>query len=195
MSISRRILVVAGALALGLAACATPEPSGPPEPASVSASSLQPGLAVLYFYGDFELIDNMPKTPAELAKGQRGKPVPNLNDSSNQGKMWDANANVLYGAHFTGFIKLDAGEYSFTAKSNDGVRVLLDKMRIADDPTAHPARFSQPVKVNITKPGWYPLTVQYFQRQGSAQLELHWQPPGAAGPSIVPPTALAHTPG
>jgi hypothetical protein len=73
--------------------------------------------------------------------------------------------------------------------------VFVDKLRVLDDPTAHPDRMTPTVAVKVPADGWYPLTVQYFQRRGGATLELFWQPPGAAGLSIVPPEALAHVPG
>jgi len=199
-ALCRQLLALSAAL--GLAACATtpaPEATSASAPAPLNpqpaAAALRPGLEMLYFYGDFKHIDNMPKTPAELAKGQRGAPVPNLASDSDTGKMWGIPSGELYGAHFTGLIRLEAGDYTFFAKSNDGVRVTLDRMRLVDDPGVHADRFSEPGKVTIRKAGWYPLTVQYFQRRNTASLELHWKRPGANSAEIVPATALAHLPG
>ncbi len=195
---SFRRLLLAATCALGLAACATTtERAAAPEPLNPqpAAAVLRPGLQLLYFYGDFRHVDNMPKTPEELAKGQRGKPVASLAEGSHTGKLWGIASGEFYGAHFTGLIKLEAGEHTFRAISNDGVRVLLDRMRVVDDPGVHVDRYSDPVKVAIAKAGWYPITVQYFQRKGSARLELHWQPPGASAPGIVPASVLTHVPG
>jgi PA14 domain len=199
-------LLLAASIALGLAACTTApgtatgsgsaSASGPaplnPQPA---AAALRPGLQMLYFYGDFKHIDNMPTTPAELAKGQRGGTVANLASASDSGKMWGIASAELYGAHFTGLIRLEAGEYTFFARSNDGVRVTIDRTRVVDDPGVHADRFSEPGRVTIGKPGWYPLTVQYFQRRNTASLELHWKRPGAGAAEIVPAVDLAHLPG
>ena len=198
--------LLAVAVALGLTACATgPEPATVAVPAAVAApeplipqpaaAALRPGLQMLYFSGDFRHVDNMPKTPVELAKGRRGKTVANLAEGSDTGRMWGIESSEFYGAHFTGLISLVAGEYSFVAKSNDGVRVLLDRTRVVDDPEVHADHVSPPVKVTITRSGWYPITVQYFQRRGGARLELYWQPPGAGATSIVPASALAHVSG
>jgi len=189
-------LAVLGVAVL-LAGCAAEGPSGPlqalaPQP---SDSALRPGLQARYFYGDIESVDAMPTKPADIAKGALGKPVANLATTSNTGKLWDSEAATLYAVHFSGLIKLRPGEYQFAVKSNDGVRVTLDKTRILNDPEAHPDRFTPPAKLAIVEPGWYALTVQYFQRRGSATLELHWQPPGAGAMAIVPPEALAHLPG
>jgi len=183
-------------LVLALCGCATDQasaPAGPPMPLDPqpAAATLRPGLQARYIYGDFEHIDMMPP----IAKASLGPSVANLAAGSNAGKLWDAQAATLYGVYFTGLIRLEAGDYQFAVKSNDGVRVTLDKARILDDPTAHPDRMSPPTKVSIKSAGWYSLQVQYFQRRGGAALELHWQPPGAAGLGIVPPEALSHRPG
>ena len=187
--------MLAACFALGMAACVTaadkvaaPAPLEP-QPA---AAALRPGLQMLYFSGDFKHVENMPKTPAELAKGQRGKPVANLSAESGAGRVWGIAASEYYAAHFTGLVRLEVGEYAFLAHSNDGVRVLLDRLRVVDDPDVHADRLSSPVRVAIAKAGWYPITVQYFQRRGGARLELFWQPPGASAPAIVPASALAH---
>jgi hypothetical protein len=198
MATDFRRLMVATCLTLGITASATaadkvaaPAPLEP-QPA---AAALQPGLQMLYFSGDFKHVENMPKTPGELAKGQRGAPVANLAASTDTGKMWGIAADEYYGVHFTGLIRLEAGEYSFIAKSNDGVRVLIDRTRVVDDPDIHADRLSKPVKVAIGKAGWYAITVQYFQRRGTARLELMWQPPGAGALAIVPASAFSHVPG
>jgi PA14 domain len=190
-------LLLATSIALSLATCAiaadnvaAPAPLDP-QPA---AAALQPGLQLLYFEGDFKHVDNMPKTPDDLAKGQRGTPVANLASSSENGKMWGIASGAYYGAHFSGLIRLEAGEYSFLANSNDGVRVLLGRALVVDDPEVHADHLSAPVKVTIGRSGWFPITVQYFQRRGAARLELFWQPPGAGAPAIIPASAFAHVP-
>lgn len=184
-------------LATLIAGCAGEGPTGAPRPVAPppAESTLRPGLQPRYFYGDFKQIDAMPTTGANFAQGNLGKPVANLAASSNAGKLWEAQVNTLYAVHFSGLIKLQAGEYQFAASSNDGVRVTIDRTRVLDDPTPHPTRLTPPAKVTIATPGWYGLTVQYFQRMGGAALELQWQRPGAAALSVVPPEALAHLPG
>jgi hypothetical protein len=188
-----RLKITALAFVLALGGCAAEQAAGPPMPLELqpAASVLRPGLQARYIYGDFEHVDAMPP----IGKASLGQPVANLAAGSNSGKLWEAQTATLYGVYFTGLIRLEPGDYQFAVKSNDGVRVTLDKTRLLEDPTAHPDRMSPPAKVSIKSGGWYSLTVQYFQRRGGAALELHWQPPGSAGLSIVPPEALAHLPG
>lgn len=162
------------------------------EPAAVSAA-LQPGLAVMYFHGDFRHIDAMPDLASAPKFGRPGKPLPNLNHRSNTGGMLESNATEMWGLDADGFIHLDKpGTYTFVAKSNDGVRVLIGGKVLLDDPDVHRDRFSMPGTIEVKTPGWYPIRVRYFQRKVTAAIELHWQPPGAGEMSVVPPAAFAH---
>jgi len=164
-------------------------------PVEVAADQLQPGLAVRYFLQDFKHVDAMPTGAAIVKDGRLGKPIPQLNQRSNKGALFDSGTNELFGMHITGLIKLEqAGDYMFVAKSNDGIRVQLGDKRVVDDPDVHADRFSTPTAVKITKPGWYPITVQYFQRKFTAALELHWQPPGKNEFSPVPAEVFRHIP-
>lgn len=188
----------AGALALGLlfagpwgGAAAQNTLSGI-EPAAASPA-MQPGLAVMYFHGDFRHIDAMPELASVSKFGRPGKPLPNLNHRSNTGSMLESHATELWGLDADGFIHLDKpGTYTFVAKSNDGVRVYIGGKVLLDDPEVHRDRFSMPGTIEVKTPGWYPIRVRYFQRKVTAALELHWQPPGAGEMSVVPPAAFAH---
>ncbi len=43
------------------------------------------------------------------------------------------------------------------------------------------------------EPGWYPLSLWYFERKNTSTLELYWLKPGEEGRlSFVPADALAH---
>ena len=164
-------------------------------PVEVAADKLRPGLAVRYFFQDFKHVDAMPTGAAIAKDGRLGKPILQLHQRSSKGALFDSGANELFGMHITGLIRLErAGDYVFVAKSNDGVRVQLGDKRIIDDPEVHADRFSIPTTVKIVKPGWYPLTVQYFQRKFTAALELHWQAPGENEFSPVPAEVFRHVP-
>jgi hypothetical protein len=98
-------------------------------------------------------------------------------------------------ARITGLIHLEApGLYSFAFESNDGVRLEIDGERIVEDPDVHSDRFSDIGAMEVTEPGWYPLTIRYFERKSTSTLRFFWQPPGTEGSmSLVPAEALAHT--
>lgn len=200
MSIARRFvkpallgLALAGLVATGPRAFAQ-ETVTLAQPAAVADGDLQPGLAALYFYEDFRDIDKMPTKPEALAKGVKGeKPILKVEGKSREGELFNSGSNSLYGIHMTGFIKFDKpGDWVMGAISNDGVRVKVADQVVADDPTVHADRPTQPVVVKVPAAGWYPLQIQYFQRKYTAQLQLLWQAPDGAAMAVVPGEALSH---
>lgn len=197
MRFSAKLLALA--VMLGLAACTTgyQPPAEPPKPVSPqpAATQLRPGLLPLYFTGELEHVNNMPRTPAEMARGRAGQPVLQLDLQSSSGAMWDSQRNELHYIHMTGLIQLEAGIYRFAALSNDGLRITIDQTRVVDDPFIHSTQMSPVTELKVPESGWYPITVQYFQKRGTAALRFQWQPPGAGGLMTVPAAALAHLPG
>lgn len=191
----RAVLQIAIILfAAGLTACAAQyqPPAGPPQPVSQQPAATRPGLVPLYFLGTLEHVDNMPRG-SDLAKGRRGAPVTSLDSESGSGAMWDSGERRNYSVQMDGLIRLDRpGRYGFAAVSNDGVRVTIDRHRVVDDPYVHATQTSPTTWIEVPQAGWYPLTVQYFQKGGTAALKLLWQPPGASSLSVVPAAALAH---
>lgn len=166
---------------------ATPQPG---------AEQLQPGLSVLYFDKFFERhIDKLPVGKEALKRGKAGKPIPYLNHRFGEGNVFDSKNNRGIGMQMTGLLRFDrTGGYGFKVKSNDGFRMFVSDQLVLDDPTVHAERFSMPVTVQVDAAGWYPVMIQYFQRKGTATVELFWQPPGAADFMIVPAEAYAHLP-
>jgi len=187
--------IIALMLAAGLSACATTkeEAAGPPMPLSPQPTAMQPGLAPVYILGEMESIIYVPTGAKADAAGRPGKPVANL-DVTSSGELWESGTRRHYGVLFRGMIKLEAGTYAFQALSNDGVKIMIDRAVVVDDPDVHADRMSPKTSVTFTQAGWYPLQVQYFQKNGSATLRFYWQPPGAPEAVVVPPAALAHLP-
>jgi hypothetical protein len=196
-------VISAGILALLLAGCATPQESfsslaiAPQPTLPLTADTLQPGLAVLYFKHPFvRHLDNLP--PAEIArdKGWRGSPIPYLNHQFGRNEILDSGTNRGIAMQIDGYIRLErAGTYGFQANTNDGFRLFIDGHLLIDDPSWHSDRLSPVSTVVVTDPGWYTLQAVYFQRKGTASLQLYWQPPGDQTFSIVPARVLAHRTG
>lgn len=76
--------------------------------------------------------------------------------------------------------------------SNDGIQVTVNKERVVFDRPVHSDRISETGEVTVTAPRWYPISVKYYQRKGSARLELFWQPPDAKSFEIIPADAYGH---
>ena len=155
-------------------------------------SPMEQGLESYYRFSFYRHIDQMPGDESMVAEGQKGKAVPYL-DHRFKESVFDSNKEKGVGVLLKGYLKIqEAGTYAFKAMSNDGIRVLVNGVEVGLDPTVHSDRFSPEGHVTIDQPGWYPLTVKYFQRKGTARLELYWQPPGSENFEIIPAAAYGH---
>jgi len=192
-------------IAASLAGCGGPQISatatqlaaaGPPQPLAAPATApaaLAPGLAVRYFDGYYRHIDELPASHAAMELGRPGPPILSLNHQFGFLPVFDSGRGHGVGMLLTGYLLLEnTGTYLFSALSNDGVRIFLGDVQVADDPAVHRDKFSDPVSVSVAEPGWYPLKIQYFQRKGSAALKLYWRPPTATDFVIVPAAAYGH---
>lgn len=166
----------------------TPQPSG---------STLNPGLAVVYFY-DYFARHLGPLTNNKLAikKGRPGIPILYLNHQFGRDEIFDSGTNRGVAMRMHGVLLFaETGPYTLRALSNDGLRVYLGDQIIIDDPTQHSDRYAIQAVVKIKETGWYPMMVEYFQRKGTAAIKLFWRRPGADSFEPVPAEAYAHIPG
>jgi PA14 domain len=155
-------------------------------------ASVEQGLPVHFRYSFYRHIDNMPLDEDMTDEGKSGKTVAFLNHQFKE-SVFDSGSEKGVGVFLKGYLKMNvAGSYQFKAMSNDGIRVMVDNEVVVLDPTVHSDRFSPVGQMNIDDPGWYPLTVKYFQRKGTARLELYWQPPGKDTFEIIPAAAYGH---
>lgn len=166
-------------------------------PADLQEEKLEPGLSVLYFYGFYRNLAQMPRGEKRVLKvGIPGKPIPYLNHQFGEGEVFDSGRAKGVGMQMDGFIRFEKpGDYVFQARTNDGFRLFIDEHRIINDPAVHSDRLSETAIVKVSEPGWYPMRVRYFQRKGTAALQLFWQEPGKSQQVPVPAEAYAHLPG
>ncbi|UCD90104.1 MAG: hypothetical protein JSW04_01295 [Desulfobacterales bacterium] len=158
-----------------------------------TVAGLQPGLAVRYFKGYFRHVMEMPHGIAAQGSGWQGSPILQLNHRFGKGEVFDSGASRGIGMEMTGFIHFSSpGRYMFKAKSNDGIRITINDKVIVSDEGVHADRYSQPGTVDVKKSCWYPMLISYFQRKGTAMLELYWKTPDVNTFSIVPEGAYAH---
>lgn len=175
-------------LATEVAAAQTPKPLVP----QPNAADLEDGLAVTYYSGVFNHLDELEEA-MEMEPGEEGPAILALDYSVGVGNVLTSNANDFVGAQISGVIELSQpGTHQFLVTSNDGVRVSLGGVMVFEDPTVHPDTTSAPVAINVQEPGWYPLEILYFEKKRTSTLRLHWQPPGAAEFAPVPAAVLKH---
>ena len=163
-------------------------------PLPLETADLKPGLAVLFFDKTFvRHLDSLPKGERARERGRPGAPIPYLNFQFGRGMIFDSGTNRGLGMEISGYIRLDQpGTYAFQANSNDGFRLFIDGQQLIDDPNWHSDRLSPVARIAVSNPGWYSLRIRYFQRKGTATIQLYWQPPGKEALTIIPPKALAH---
>ena len=192
------------AVAVGLAFSALYAPSSeaqstitglaPSSPQPVRAS-LKPGLGVTYYFNIFNYIREI-REFAKIEKGVRGAPIPMLNYMVGSGEVLTSGRTNGVGADIKGLINFPkAGKYLMAVQSNDGVHLEIGGKLIVSDPNVHADRFSRPVSVQIERPGFYPISVLYFEKRNTSTLELYWIKPGDdAALRVVPADMFSHQP-
>jgi len=159
-----------------------------------SDAGLQPGLAVCYIKAMVRHVDEIYRydDPGDC---EPGAPLKQINYKTGTGRVLTSDWNDGVLAKITGYIHLEqAGEYAFAFESNDGVRLRIDKMLVAQDPDVHKDRFSDLGRFRAQAPGWYPILILYFERRNTSTLRFYWQPPDSTSDTmpLVPPEVLAH---
>ncbi|KPJ78398.1 MAG: hypothetical protein AMJ54_04080 [Deltaproteobacteria bacterium SG8_13] len=164
-----------------------------PQPAD---DALRPGLSAVYYFDYFARhLDPLTSGSVPPDTGVTGKPIPFLNHRFGRQEVFDSGTNRGVAIRMRGLIRFPTpGEYTFRALSNDGLRVRVADAMVIDDPTQHSDRYAIQAVVTIGQAGWYPLQVEYFQRKGTAAIELWWRTPEAGDFEPVPASSFAHLP-
>ncbi len=150
---------------------------------------LEPGLQVSYveeYFNDVSELMGYEGTP--------GPVLPNIDSQPARNEPVLTSGKAMgVGAFIRGLVKLDEpGTWTFRVNSNDGVQMTLGGEMVHADPYKHSDTMSPPILVEVDTPGWYELAIDYFQRKGTATLQLLWTRPGGGAEEIVPPEAFAH---
>ena len=185
---------VPGAVAVGLVSVAMAAGAGtltglkPVEP-QPTPDTLAPGLAVQYTYAIMNHVNEM-----KGRKLEPGPPITHLDWRMGSGRVLTSKDNTGVGALITGYVLFEkAGVYGLDVTSNDGVRLEIGGQLIHEDPGVHSDTTSDRIDVQVDKPGWYPITITYFQKRYTATLVVRWIGPGEKGKLVpVPGKALAH---
>ena len=176
------------------------EPIDPQPP----ESSIRPGVKVWYFE-EFYLkhIDEMPKGEPPFSWGFAGEPILILDKKYKLGeKFYGSGFHRGISCIIRGMIKFpEPGEYALMANSNDGIRIFLGEKRIINDPYWHgggdeltPEARITISQITISKTGWYRFKIKFFQRKGTATLQMFWKKPGDEEFSFIPAEAYGHIP-
>ncbi len=158
-----------------------------------ASAGQKPGLAVCYMYKFIRHVDEITEW-AKTLKCEPGAPLAILDFDGGTSKVLTSTQDDGVLARITGFIHLEkVGAYRFAFESNDGVRLKIDGKQIVEDPGVHDDQFSDLGTMEVAKPGWYPLSIDFFERKSTWTLRFLWRPPGVAdGVTPVPAEVLAH---
>ncbi len=181
--------VLIGAASLALTAGAQTIAGLKPAEPQPTTEQLAPGLAVQYTYAIVNHVDEL-----KGRKFEGGPPLPSLDYRMGAGTILTSKASDGVGAIITGFIRFEKpGTYGFDVTSNDGVRVEIAGKLLYEDPGVHGDDTSDRIDVKIDRPGWYPITITYFEKRNTATLVLRWIAPGDSGQlAAVPAKAFGH---
>ncbi|KIN61145.1 hypothetical protein Z945_2130 [Sulfitobacter noctilucae] len=154
-------------------------------------SELASGLAVAYAYpGEVRTIQ---AANSALGKARKGRPLRGLSyqDNNEGDKTLTAKTGTKVAAKITGYIRFDApGTYKVNVISNDGIQASIGGKEIAFNDGIHGCEPAGVTEVSVPVAGWYALDATYFQRKGTACLEMDWNVGGKTG--AVPDTAFAY---
>ncbi len=100
----------------------------------------------------------------------------------------DSTVNVdNFSARWIGTVRVQtSGNYLFQTVSDDGVRLTVNGTLIIDNWVAHPTATDTAAPVTLTAGVDYPITLEYFENTGNAQVQLLWRKPGDAFYSTIP---------
>jgi hypothetical protein len=91
-------------------------------------------------------------------------------------------AGTNFSVRWTRTLYFEGGDYTFYATADDGVRVELDGWTIIDQWHVGSAQTYSGTFKNVGA-GNHTITVEYFQAEGDALIQVWWQRAGAAPPS------------
>ena len=177
-----------------LAACASDRAEAPstPVPADIEPAALGDGLSVRYIGATLNSIHELTEW-LKYTDGEDGEPLETLTHHMHKGPVLTSGQADLVGAHISGFLRFDdPGIYRFQVTTNDGVRIQLGGALLHDDPKVGFDRTSEPIPVEISEPGWYALEIWYFEKKGTATLDIRWSRPGRDGFEPITAEVLKH---
>lgn len=158
------------------------------------AERIVPGLIPLYYLDFFKRdLKKLPEGSSSKYSSFQGEAILELNHAFGKREVFASGAKQGVGMRLQGYLLFaEQGEYSLQAMSNDGIIMRIDGVQVLSDPKQHSDRLTEMVQVVIKRPGWYPVVIEYFQRKGTATLQLLWKIPGSTVLEPVPAAAYGH---
>lgn len=159
------------------------------------SSTIKPGLSVTYYLNFYKRnLEYLNKTDENEYETFQGEPIMEINHQFGNGEVFSSGTSRGVALRMNGYMFFpQPGWYDMQALSNDGVIVYLDNRRVLSDPKQHSDRLSDIGHFKLNTEGWLPVTVEYFQRKGTAALKLFWKTPGSEELVPVPKANLGYS--
>ena len=164
-----------------------------PQPA---VNDIAPGLSVTYFRSfKARHLDFLPRGDFARDIGRSGEPIPFLNHAFGKDVVFGSGEKRYIGMRLQGLIRFpQSGKVDVKAFVNDGIRLYIDDKLVIDEPEwkKEGDRFTSTESIDVARGFWYPLTIDYFQRKGTATLKVLWKLPHMENFAPIPAEAYAH---
>jgi PA14 domain len=96
-----------------------------------------------------------------------------------------------FSARWTGSVMAtSSGAYRFRTNSDDGVRLWVNGVQVINNWTDHAATLNTSTTINLVAGQRYAIRLEYYERGGSAVMQLRWLPPGTTSYVAIPASAL-----
>jgi hypothetical protein len=97
-----------------------------------------------------------------------------------------------FSARWTGFLTPPTtGTYRFRTYSDEGVRVWVNGAQVINNWTAHTATTNTSGSMTLNAGQRYPVTIEFYERTGSAVMQWRWLAPGTSSYVAVPASVLS----
>jgi len=97
-----------------------------------------------------------------------------------------------FGCIFEGYVEItENGYYLFATVTKNGSRLYLGNKQIIDQDGIHSSETAGSFVIPLEK-GFYPVRLEYFQKDANPDLQFVYMKPGATNPVPIPPGNLYH---
>ncbi|HJW12674.1 MAG TPA: PA14 domain-containing protein, partial [Albitalea sp.] len=153
---------------------------GVDEPAAVGTAGTGIGLVGTYF-NNLTLSGTPVLTRTEAVDFNWGGRSPGAGVNSNS-----------FSVRWTGTLTAPStGTYRFQTNSDDGARLWVNGVRLINNWTDHKATLDTSAGVNLVAGQKVTIQLEYYERSGSAVIQLRWLTPGDATYVTIPASRLA----
>ncbi|MBL8232118.1 MAG: NPCBM/NEW2 domain-containing protein, partial [Bryobacterales bacterium] len=95
-----------------------------------------------------------------------------------------------FSVRWTGQIEAPVtGNYTFVTRSDDGIRLWVNKKLLIDHWSDHGADWDQAVPMNFTAGQKYDIQLEYYENKGNSLIQLYWSYPNQPE-QVIPQTRL-----